>query len=572
MHTTVPYANGIINLTIENRAVDWTYENAEKLTSLHTTPYDLPINGKFDKKFKEIKVDVAGLDTANDLNLGDILVPANMTPKHKLNGEEVTGVELAVDAVAMIEANIASVEVEGYAFAKGDGKENVYEFCNTYANDKTQTDINVLFTLTLGAIPGDVTVDLGNYEFDYVKDYRPGYNFVHYYGRTADNKADNATDPLYLAFGEMTAKEQGAFKDDAQYVGLLEVVKNAPYSFEKNTLPVTNLSGYQFLMPNGSNLRSLQIPRNAVSAFSDEFAAQTAKNLWFGQKVTFKGTASFKAPSYGLSLHPDLVKNGIATLNGKEVDGKYQIVTDDLSKYFNVTNCDDNALNGRLEVRYERVTDKTAEEGYDNYPTIPAKADVETKEGVLSNASISWADYTARDLEVKASLYYDNIALGVSENLTLTIKDPIVKFEAPKIEVARKPFDEIQVKLWRAMDIRGIIEYKEGNKVVSIVNPDAADRHEMWKPNANIYGAEVEFVDAQVFVGKDEVEFEALPHKLEINLEKGIVWYHADSADLQEPITVRVTAKLTHVYNYNGKVAEAEADHLTKTFDVVIAQ
>lgn len=555
-------------MVIEPAQVEWSYANAVKLSSAKTasTAYDKAIDEAFDKQFKELNVTIDP-EKYNDLNIEDVVTGITPTPKHTLNGAAApAGLALNVDPVAIIKAHIARVEVTGYEFGKA-GKVNKYVFHNVYANDPTFTDVDVTFTLTLGSRPAPTQVVLDRQTIDYTP-----VSAIHPLGETL------TIDAVYNQPGV-----KPLFKDLAEF----------KTDFKAGT--ETKVTAYRDKKPSGyvdctaSLLKILSTahgPHIALGAadlisYNDTFVFVTKVDTWYGVSYSFSCIAGLKTPEYKLIYHKDLVAfdasgAAYATLKGKK-DGtpeKYDINTDDLSKYFGVGNCN-SSVNSYLNITFSYVAPKPTTEwvnkGYKNIPTIPAAlngaADIQA-DGSLAERRIVWGDYTARDMTVMATLKCNGLLVNELP-VKLLIEDPIKVFSIGDIQVKRLPYQDVNVNLWSTTTVSTIL-----SPALNSVDQAASTKAAMWKWNADVaYDLDITYDPAiKIFVGTEDVTATFPPSKLVYDAAAGTILYKKDAAHQVQPVTIKVKAKLSHKFNYDGYKSGVE-DHAKEIeFEVVISE
>ncbi len=554
-------------MQIEPAQVKWSYANAVKLSSAKTTTaaYDKPIDGAFDKQFKELFVTIPDKEKYKDLNIEDVVTGITPTTEHKLNGAAApAGLALKVDPVAVIKDHIARVEVTGYAFGKA-GKENKYEFHNVYANDPTFTDVDVTFTLTLGPLPNPAKVNVTEQKIAY---------------EPADVLHEVAeTETINRAFEQETVKD--FFKDLAEFkADLLTGAETIVKSQRTSVKPAVNCSAYTYFRVTDRVLAStpyIRLSQADLTSYNDTYAFETKVDTWYGVAYSFATTASLVKPVYSLIYHEDLVDmtQEIPTVKiaGTKASGTYEINTDDLSKYFGVEKCNASVAN-YLKIKYEYVTPLANAEwinkGYENIPAIPAELDGAAgdimADGSLAVRDIVWGNFTARDMVVKAILSCNGVEVN-SLNLKLTIEDPIAEVSIEDIAVKRDPYADVHVNLWKTTTVKSILS--DANQV----DQTAATKAAMWKWNADVaYGLDLTYdTKYTVFVNGKDVTSQFPASKLEFRPADGVIIYHKDAAHQVNDVIVELTAHLTHKFNYNNKNAE-EIHKDTYKFRVVISE
>lgn len=570
---TITYKIGrrTFSMVIEPAQVAWSYANAVKLSSAKTVPtaYDKAIDEAFDKQFKELNVTIPDKEKYKDLNIEDVVTGVTPTTEHKLNGVLVPAgspLALKVDPVAIIKAHIARVEVTGYSFGKA-GKENKYEFHNVYANDPTFTDVDVTFTLTLGSRPAPTQVVLDRQTIDYTP-----VSTIHEIG-----------EPLTIDAVYDQPGVKPFFKDLAEFKTDFKAGTETKVTAYRNKKPSGYVDCTASLLKILSTAHGPHIALGAADliSYNDTFVFVTKVDTWYGVSYSFSCDAGLKTPEYKLIYHKDLVAfdasgAAYATLKGKK-DGtpeKYVINTDDLSKYFGVGNCN-SSVNSYLNITFSYVAPKPttewANKGYKNIPTIPAAlngaADIQA-DGSLAERQIVWGDYTARDMTVMATLKCNGLLVNELP-VKLLIEDPIKVFSIGDIQVKRVPYQDVNVNLWSTTTVSTILA-----PAVNCVDQAASTKAAMWKSNADVaYDLDITYDPAiKIFVGTEDVTATFPPSKLVYDAAAGTILYKKDAAHQVQPVTIKVKAKLSHKFNYDGYKSGVE-DHAKEIeFEVVISE
>ena len=560
-------------MVIEPAQVAWSYANAVKLSSAKTVPtaYDKAIDEAFDKQFKELNVTIPDKEKYKDLNIEVVVTGVTPTTEHKLNGVLVPAgspLALKVDPVAIIKAHIARVEVTGYSFGKA-GKENKYEFHNVYANDPTFTDVDVTFTLTLGSRPAPTQVVLDRQTIDYTP-----VSAIHEIG-----------EPLTIDAVYNQPGVKPFFKDLAEFKTDFKAGTETKVTAYRNKKPSGYVDCTASLLKILSTAHGPHIALGAADlvSYGDTFIFVTKVDTWYGVSYSFSCDAGLKTPEYKLIYHKDLVAfdasgAAYATLKGKK-DGtpeKYVINTDDLSKYFGVGNCN-SSVNSYLNITFSYVAPKPttewANKGYKNIPTIPAALDGATPgdikaDGSLAERQIVWGDYTARDMTVMATLKCNGLLVNELP-VKLLIEDPIKVFSIGDIQVKRVPYQDVNVNLWSTTTVSTILA-----PAVNCVDQAASTKAAMWKWNADVaYDLDITYDPAiKIFVGTEDVTATFPPSKLVYDAAAGTILYKKDAAHQVQPVTIKVKAKLSHKFNYDGYTSGVE-DHAKEIeFEVVISE
>jgi len=561
-------------MVIEPAKVDWSYENAVKLSSDKTASaaYDLPINEAFDKQFKELNVTIADKEKYGDLDIEAVVNGVVPTPKHKLNGVDVaagSALALTVDPVAIIKAHLAGVEVTGYEFGKA-GQDNVYEFHNVYANDATFTDVDVTFTLTLGSRPAPVQVTIPIQTIDYTP-----VSATHKLGETA------TIDAVYNQAGV-----KPFFTDLAEFKSDFKTGTETKVTAYRNRTPTNvNCTASQLKILSTAYGPHIYLDAADLVSYSDNFTFVSKVDTWYGVSYSFATTANLRKPSYSLIYHKDLVafdanSAAYATLKGKKegTPEKYVINTDDLSKYFGVDKCS-NKVNGFLSIEFTYVEPLTTSawinKGYKNRPALPAKldgaADIQA-DGSLAERPIVWGDYTARDMTVKATLKCNGLLVNELP-IKLLIEDPIKVFTIGDIQVKREPYQDVKVNLWSTTTVSTVL-----SPAANSVDQTATTKAAMWKWGADVaYDLDITYdPNIKIFLGTDDVTNEVTANfpasKLVYDAAAGTIVYNKDAAHQVQPVIIKVKAKLSHKFSYDGYKSGTE-DHAKEIdFEVVISE
>ncbi len=589
-----------IKMNIEDFELPWTYDVAKALSS-EMTPAgayteDICVDNKafmdlypdFKERTVTFEPSIEKYSDPASENFVDFTKILSSAPKSvvKLNGETIDdGPVMAVSALASLKAQVAQVAVsDGYKFAQG--SKNVYAFTDTYSYDADMTDVEVNFTLTLGAMPKDAKVQLA----DVVKTYN-----------AANSEA--ATTPYYNGLGNWgeallkTAEVSPYFKTkDA----LLTALHDYDYPDEDetdyiNTCTSTRVSGTQKTdikkMGSGSvnylvigSVESqfvnagVYLDNSVFTASTDKFQFTATYKTWFGPEYTVGVNFEFEMPAYSLKYVPDWVANsdsendGVVTLDGIEVLAKtpyvagetefdYLVKTDDLSKYFGIKGMTaENATDAQnyLTVSYEIKTEADAKLGIENVPADPDdEYAVTDAKGTISKCDLEWGDFTARELDLTATLKYGGIILG-TKDLKLVTDDPIATFKGLDYKVTRDSHKTYTVDLYNQIRV-----YAKSGKSMFYLDKDKV-RH-IDENFVDAYDIDFDFAKTcAVTVGGVPT---TLPAKFSYDPENGTIVYEADAAVQDKPVVATVTAQLTHKYGYKGLNNDTHYATFTVTFN-----
>ena len=587
-----------ISMNIEDFELPWTYEVAKALSTAMTPAgaYTEDICVK-NEDFMEIYPDfkertvtfspsIEKYSDPTSENFVDFnkILSTRPVSEVKLNGTTITnGPEMEVSALASLKAQVAQVAVsDGYKFAQG--SKNVYEFTDTYSYEEDMTDVKVNFTLTLGAMPKNAKVQLP----DYVTTYNAAYNAL-----------DAAATPSYKVgdWGTAlsnTAEVKAYFKTADFQIALYD------YDYPKengtdyfNNCTSTRVSGtvktdiknsFNRLeisaAPAPFNYASVYLSNSAFTSATDYFQFTATYKTWFGPVYTVGVNFKFKMPEYSLKYVPDWVANsdsendGVVTLDGIEVmEGKYVagetvfdylVKTDDLSKYFGINGMTaDNAADAMkyLTVSYEINTEADAKLGIENVPADPSgEYNVTDAKGTISDCELEWGDFTARELDLTATLRYGGIVLG-TKDLKLVTEDPIDTFKGLDYKVTRDSHKTYTVNLYDQIRVTSIT----GKSMFYYDESVSPKVRKINEPFVDAYDIVFKFAEkCSVTVGGVST---TLPAKFSYNPEDGTIVYEADAAVQDKPVVATVTAQLTHKYGYKGLNNDTHTATFTVTFN-----
>lgn len=590
-----------IEMNIEDFELPWTYDVAKALSTAMNPneAYNKEISFeneallKLYPDFKERKVtfspSIEKYSDPTSENYVDFSSILSQDPtKSTVNGKEVGDeIYMTVDAVATLKAQVAKVAVStGYEFLQG--KTNKYKFVDTYEYDGDKTRVEVNFTLTLGAAPKDAKVQLT----DVVRTYN-----------AANSTA--ATVPYYNGLGNWgeallkTAEVSPYFKTrDA----LLTALHDYDYLVEDNTdylnsCTSTRVSGTQTTdikqMANGNvnylvigSVLSqfvnagLYLDNSVFTASTDKFQFTATYKTWFGPEYTVGVNFEFEMPAYSLKYVPDWVANsdsendGVVILDGiEEMEGDYVagetvfdylVKTDDLSKYFGIKGMTaENATDAKdyLTVSYKIKTKADAKLGIDNVPADPSgEYNVTDAKGTISPCELEWGDFTARELDLTATLKYGGIVLG-TKDLKLKTNDPINPIKGIDWKVTRDSHKTYTVNLYDQIRVTSIT----GKSMFYYDESVSPKVRRINEPFVDAYDIDFKFAEkCSVTVGGVS---ETLPAKFSYNPEDGTIVYEADAAVQDKPVVATVTAQLTHKYGYKGLNNDTHTATFTVTFN-----
>ena len=442
---------------VKEFSVPWTYKNVESLSNGHTPykaatatepasgAYSKPIDGRFDPILDESLAEADYPNGGAEFDFKDVIGKCSEpTRKVSVKGSAVPGstLEFDVEVRASVNAQLAEVVINGY---KDSFTGETYTLSNEFTYDYTTVEIRM--DVDFGKAPTFGTYDLGERTLDYLYED----------GNSKPSFTDLNDDPVKKAFkdNEDHFEDVDEFKESLvawfehgkpQKTGSMNMVwydKCAevwitPFdeTGKAEERPLTGpTKGWTFLAPFDGSDSYIRFSPASVQNFGDKFRFETTFRPWYGIKeddvFTFKATGVLKQPTYALGYYSDKIKNGVVTVEGKNEGNSYDILKDDLNKYFRVGKSVDNegkvvlgelgVGSENLRVKYEIVTKSDPENGYEYLPVLSeGSKPYELNDLNVDNdgriyfsddvpeASLKWEDasgkfYTARDLEVKAT-------------------------------------------------------------------------------------------------------------------------------------------------------------------------
>ena len=462
------------------------------------------------------------------------------------------------------------ISVINYGFSSS--AENVYNFSNTYYIEEYDVECTVNFTLTLGQMPGDQFVN---------------------YGKPVDieflltNAANIGVDNGYTkAFKQLNQMNPEWFADEAQLTESMQAAANlTTYSTYKDggvlyenaqhsdqspvytRLSIEPTNEY----PEGSYIR---ISSSAITAVGNEFNFVTAVDTWYGVTYTFTHSGKVAAPEYGLSYIPTHLydygtENPYVQLDYHlNASGEAYVIDEaNLRNYFEVTNIPD-GFTGELTVKFEVLTQENPAEGYVNIPSINTLL-VDNTNGQLEEYPIDWTTYTARDIQIRATLVASADASTTKEieinSLDLAIRVyPLVESAGMKdaddldyygnnyvmdgeyIVVSREGGETININLWEYVE--AYARFSNGENFIPYELGGKRHTSLVWlndNPAMTLYGAELVFDD-----NIDAVSG-GLRRDIGYDCNTGIVTYKAEDGEIANPIYITVEGQLNYYLDYN---------------------
>ena len=586
-----------ISMNIEDFELPWTYDVAKALSTA-TNPneaYNKEIS--FENKalltlypdFKERTVTFSPSiekysDPTSDNYVDFASILSQGPTKSTVNGEEVGDeIRMKVDAVATLKAQVAKVAVTtGYMFKQGE--KNVYEFVDTYEYNGDKTKVEVNFTLTLGAMPKDATIDIRKISTIY----SPYHTST--FGADVDwGSAAYGTVNVEKAFEGVNQFKQSLVDYNYPVEEFGDYYK-ACKAF-KGTVSIKDENDYLEL--DGSAVAQLlkvyfKFDYKHFKSASDVFTYSSVYATWYGVDYTFNATLGFDMPKYTLKYVPDWVANsdtkndGVVTLDGiEEMEGEYVagttvfdylVKTDDLSKYFGINGIGE--VEGKdwaadnykyLTITYAINTKEDKAHGIVNVPANPTQICTvkDDDKGSITKCELDWSkdgeDFTGRELDLTATLKYDGIVVD-TKDLKLVTDDPIATFKGLPANFTRDSHKTYTVNLFDYIRVSSIT----GKSMFYYDESTGSKVRKINEPFVDAYDIDFDFAETcTVTVGGVPT---ILPDKFSYNPKEGTIVYEADAAVQDKPVVATVTAKLTHKYGYLG--LNDKEEHSTVKFTV----
>ena len=563
-----------ININIDADRVDWTYDFA----LAHADDSDNPTEPNFQPITNTLQYTAENL---GEMSLADILTLTPASTEVRLGDSEEP---IATDAPVITFGDVASdtdstgtigISVNGYDFSSE--TENVYHFTNTYYLEDYQVNCTVNFTLTLGTMPGDQFVNYNQLPRD-IQFMLPG---------SGDTDIIGIDNGYSLAFKQLNKLNPEWFADEAQltasmqmndlttyssYVdgtALYEGVQHTEQSQVYTRLSVEPTAEYA----DGSFVR---VSSSQIAAVGNVFDFITEVDTWYGVTYTFTNEGKVGAPEFELSYIP----THIYDLNGEQpyvqldyhlnANGSAYVIDEaNLRNYFNVTDIPD-GFNGHLTVEFEVLTQENPAEGYANVPSIPV-LNVNNTTGALGEYTINWTRYTARDLQIRATLVaaaneltsekisLNSLDLGIRvyplvENAEMKGADDVDYFgnnlvmdDEGYIVVNRESNETVTIKLWEY--VNAYARFSNGENFIPYENAQGSRHESLVYVNQNqamkLYGAELVLDDNYDAMSGD------IRREIEYSSTNGTVIYRAEDGEIANPIYITVEGHLNYYLDYN---------------------
>lgn len=595
--TSYEITNKRYEITLKPKHLDWTYEFAKTyhvVYDMQEDPYEFREVGLAEASAALEEEDA--YDNINEIlsSPTNVLLEGTRTVEGGktevltgLNASDVRGTgNLAIDALAFEEAQIATVNIDGYRFAKG--KSVAYSFKKTYVNDNKHVEVVFNFDYTLGAMPEDMVIDLGAHDVNFVG---ASYIFTALNSNPIETAYNNGAD----YFKTLAAFEQSLY--DETVSGVRNYTRQ---TWKTSVTPEIDLTDggktpyaglWTFLgilhdaNPNADadqpEYSYIRTSSSDVSKFGESFRFETIINTWYGVKYTFKATSTIGLPAFMLKYDEALAPNGTVQLNGSidAATNKYDFPTVDFSNYVYIANPDQiSKTSAGAYVKFEILDKVDTKNGILNIPTFTANSQSiywapTTAAGKIDVTELEWDGYTARELNVNAVLYLrtqQGTEIEVNRlPLTVITDDPITAFSTDALIISdRVSGEDYKINLWEQLVINGILDGDKNiamyygdkepreyaNLAGMVAAPSAATPRELYKylleGEANIQFAAQNEITYQV---KDGAYTNAY---VEYDPSTGEFTYGSENGALQNDLIITIPVKLHHKLDYNGVQAK----------------
>ena len=494
---------------------------------------------------------------------------------------------LQIEFVAGEIAKIAKVTIDSYFFGP---QERKYNAVKTYTLEDQGVEVMFNMTFTLGALPAAKTFSLGEFPVDLMLgsyfnweeiDFEPYYQQIFDSAPEAFEDLDEVAD--YLATNYDPNKD--VYKYTEKYTRLTP--SQQPYSVSKNGDGITKINHSLFftylnVVPqNGGNSYGIRLSGNDLASAEDVFNYETTVTTAAGVTYKFTAVSEIRKPLISLKYDPVYAPNGeVVVIASIDNNGKYRLPEVDLADYVHVEN-NEKEIKGNIYAQFEILTKEDAETGYVNIPTLDNWGYV----GILSNPSageniysidellLDWDNYTARDIEVKVTLWMSELNVPGSEIvldtkiLSISTPQPIKSFTAESPSIERTPGETTTIKLWQYLEAQGAYAKDENKNIFKYWEPQTdpkADWRE-YEVLANIAGLNSEYNLAYkydpvlIFPAQNKITFQAGeggevfndPDLYAYDAEKGTLILYHDNATYQRDLIITIPVELQYYLDKN---------------------
>ncbi len=484
------------------------------------------------------------------------------------NASDVDG-DVRIDAQAFKVAQVANVTIDGYDFEKG--KTVTYDIQKVYDDSEGHTRVIFNLTYTLGAMPEDQTIDLGNFQINFI-----GSSYdVQKLGDRPFEDAFSADHFANLAEFKASLENDGTEYGATEYAYTVESWRN------NEQLNSSSLWTYLGIL-NGGNGQEDYVPAylrtssSDITKFGDKFEFTTTVETWYGVTYEFNATSEIVAPAYELRYDEVFVKDGAVELDGiVNASGLYDFPSVNLSNYVYIANADQ--LNDGAYVKFEITTKEDQLNGITNIPTLTKTegtagtdtyiyADIYRANEVnemIQDVFVHWNGFTGRAIDVDAVLYIrtqNGTEIEVNRlPVHIWTEDPITLFDTETITVSdRVAGEDYSVNVWKSFNIEGILEGAGRN--ITLYYGEAEPRpFEVY--NNMLTNSELTKYQPEFDYGKITYQVMDGPYTnaaATFDSTTGVFTFDGDNGVLQNDLIVTIPVTLRHTMDYNGVEAHEE--------------
>ena len=534
--------------------INWTYKFVDDQSSAHTVAAYLDKN----LAFAEVDFVDQNMDPAEFNAMLAAATPTLIVKKDGTTITNPTGADFQVTPLTSINHKTAKVVIKGqgmYDFGKG--KNVTYTYCNKYTVDANNTDYNVRYSVTFGPKPSNETIALGAVEVP--------YSSAGFYAKPF--AADN------LPSAQLFKKVSG-FADIASFKTAL--FGNTPVmtaKVKRGTAAPVATSTYTYLNIDATG-EFVRVSTNAdMQDITDAYSFETTFTTWWGPVYKFTANASVTVPNYSLSYVNTWADNtGKVIVPGHVESGVYVINNAKLNTYVKVNKASNPGVGDVLKVVYTVKTQADATKGIANVPAGPYSANVDlTNNSIAETATVVWGNYTARELDLEATLYIvntkdtDKIIKLASLPIKLVTEQVVNASSSVKL-VYRPDNAEVSSNFWQSLTINCNLDTEVVSGKTQLVNFVDYTTNGLKTPYDTKYGLSVTFKDVKVFINEIDKTSEYSADNYTVDLNTGAITLKSNEATLLSPVTIQATAVINYARDYNGK------DALERTVSVKFVQ
>ncbi len=576
-----------------NERIDWTYKFAQEHKIIYNGTQDpIELDETAILNWDEYKDKDGAMD-----NISDIL--ENGTPSFdtvrrtvqggkpelltdKFNPSDENG-DVRIDAQAFKVAQVANVVIDSYQFEKD--KTVTYDIRKVYDDSEGHTRVIFNLSYTLGAMPDNKIINLGNFDINFI-----GSSF------DAQNLGDR---PYTEAFSKDHFASLEEFKASLADDGTAYGAADYAYTVEswrvdgmlkeklEGTDPLVDLWTYLGILDEGDDENEpepayLRTSSSDIKKFGDQFEFTTTVDTWYGVTYEFNATSKIIAPVYKLEYDEGFAPNGKALLDGLVYsDGRYDFESVELSNYVYIANADQ--LKDLAYVKFEITTKEDQLNGIINIPTLTktegtpgtsssiyaAVYPSNEVNDMIENVFVHWNGFTAREMDVDAVLYIrSSTGVEIEVNrlpIHFTADDPITLFETEPITISdRVSGVEYKINVWESFVINGILEE---DKNIALYYGDAEPReyqnmdNMINQPYSLLYKYQPE-----ITFGTPECQIKDggyLNADITFDPNTGVLIFGKDNGVLQNDIMISIPVTLGHKMDYNGVDAKTATISIT---------